>query len=132
MRALLAALVAAMAAALPLACGGDDEPGRTVTVQAEAVEAIEVVGDEYSFDPENVIVEGSGGAPRELRLTLKNEGDLAHDLKVFDGDDEIGGTQAFDEGSRTATVTLEPGEYRLVCTVADHEDQGMTGRLTLR
>lgn len=114
--------------ALVAGCGDeDDEMGRTVTVNAEA--PIPVTADEYSFDPETIVV--SGG--RRLTFELTNDGSLAHNLRVFDGDDELGGTESFPGGeTRAATLDLEPGEYRLVCTVGDHEDLGMTGKLEVR
>jgi plastocyanin len=133
MRALVAALAAA-AAALPLGCGDDDEPGRTVTLPAEPPRPVEIAGDEYSFDPETVNITGAGdAAPLEVELVLDNQGGLAHNARVFRGDDELGGTPTFQGGdTRSGTVRLGAGEYRLVCTVADHEEQGMTGELIVR
>jgi plastocyanin len=134
--ALAAPLVALAAAALVGAgCGGEDEqPGRTVTVPAG--QTIRVVGDEYRFDPETVVVEGAagGGRPAEVRLELVNEGALAHNLRVFDGDRELGGTPTFQGGGKTrdGAVRLEPGTYELICTVGNHEELGMTGRLEVR
>ena len=106
-------------------CGDDDGgPGRTAT--ATPGYAIAVVADEYSFDPETIILEGSG----ELVVELENEGVLAHNLRVFRGDDDLGGTAAFTGGkTRDATVSVEAGEYRLVCTVGNHAELGMTGKL---
>ena len=110
-------------------CGGeDDRPERTVDVKAG--EPLRVVAEDYVFDPTTIRVAGGGGA---LRITLDNEGDLAHNLKVLDGDNELGGLPSFPGGEqRTATVRLQPGSYRYVCTVADHEDLGMTGDLEIR
>ena len=109
-------------------CGsGDDAPGRTVTVKSGATLA--VVADEYSFDPETIVVTGGGA----LTVDLENEGVLAHNLRVFDGGSEVGGTPTFTGGkTRSGTVDLEPGEYELVCTVGNHADLGMTGKLTVR
>ncbi len=120
----LAALFVAFAAG----CGGDDdEPGRTVTAQAG--EAITVVADEYSFDPETIVLTGAG----ELTVELDNQGTLAHNLRVFDGGSDIGGTPTFAGGdARSGTFDVEPGEYELVCTVGDHADLGMTGKLTVK
>ena len=114
--------------AVAAGCGeGDDEPGRTVTVRPGTTVA--VAGDEYSFDPENIVLSGAG----ELRVELENRGSLAHNLRVFDGDDDLGGTPTFTGGeTRAGSVPVERGEYELVCTVGDHEDLGMTGRLTVR
>ena len=87
--------------------------------------AIEVVGDEYSFDPETIVT-----TPGTLSILLRNEGTLAHNLKVFEGDREIGGTPTFQAGrERGAIVQLFRGEYDLVCTVGNHADLGMVGKL---
>jgi plastocyanin len=110
-------------------CGDDDdEPGRTVTAQPG--ETIDVVADEYSFDPENIVLSGAG----RLRVRLDNQGSLAHNLRVRDGAIPLGGTPTFIGGdARTGIVRIpEPGEYELVCTVGDHEELGMTGKLEVK
>jgi plastocyanin len=115
---------------LPLAggCGGDeDSPGRTVTV--EPGKTVAVVAKEYSFDPETIVLTGGG----KLTVELDNQGTLAHNLRVFDGGTDIGGTPTFAGGEpRTGTVQVEPGEYELLCTVGDHAALGMKGKLTVR
>ena len=88
-----------------------------------------MVGREYSFDPAAVVVRGAG----RLTLTLRNEGSLAHNLKVVRGGEQVGGTPSFPGGrSESARVNLEHGGYELVCTVGDHAELGMTGTLTVR
>jgi plastocyanin len=115
---------------LPLAggCGGDEgSPGRTVTV--ESGKTVAVVAKEYSFDPETIVLTGGG----KLTVELDNQGTLAHNLRVFDGATDIGGTPTFAGGEpRTGTVQVEPGEYELLCTVGDHAALGMKGKLTVR
>ena len=65
-----------------------------------------------------------------IRLELDNQGKLAHNLKVMQGARELGGTPTFPpKGKRCGTVTLAPGRYRMVCTVANHEQLGMVGEL---
>ena len=120
-------LVLASLLVLVAGCGGDDdEPGRTVTVGASG--QVEVIADEYSFDPETIVARAG-----ELTISLKNDGALAHNLKVFRGDDEIGGTPTFQGGeTRDGTVTLQAGQYELICTVGNHADLGMTGSLEVR
>jgi plastocyanin len=109
-------------------CGDDDdEGGRTVTTGPG--ETVEVVADEYSFDPENIVLDGPG----KLRVLLDNQGALAHNLRVFEGAKELGGTPTFAGGdARPGVVELERGEYELICTVGDHAELGMTGKLEVR
>ena len=109
-------------------CGDDDdEPGRTVN--ARPGETVDVVAHEYSFDPQTIVLSGAG----RFRVRLENDGSLAHNLRVLDGASEIGGTPTFTAGdSREATVRVEPGEYKLECTVGDHASLGMTGKLTVK
>ena len=124
MRRLLA--TAAVFACVGTGCGDEDEPGRTVTF--EEGQDVRVVGSEYEFDPERVVVPAG-----RVRIELANEGALAHNLKLFDGEREVGGTPTFPGGRSDATnVELESGTYRMVCTVGDHEELGMTGELTAR
>jgi plastocyanin len=118
--------LALLAAALG-ACGGDDERVRTVTTPANST--VRVVADEYSFDPGAIDVRGAG----TLTITLRNEGSLAHNLKVRRGGEQVGGTPSFPAGeSRSARLNLEHGSYELVCTVGDHAELGMTGTLRVR
>ena len=109
-------------------CGGDDdEPGRTVTVKSGT--SLAVVADEYSFDPETIVVTGGG----EITFELENTGVLAHNLRVFDAGTEVGGTPTFTGGkTQSGSVSLDPGDYELVCTVGNHADLGMTGKLTIK
>ena len=123
-----ATLAAALSAVTLAACGGEEqEAGPTVTVGA--AEPVEVVGDEYRFDPSSLVVEGGG----PVELVLDNQGSIAHNLRLFDGADEVGGTPTFAGGDqRSASVDFAPGAYRMVCTVADHEELGMVGDLEVR
>ena len=109
-------------------CGGDNEsPGRTVTVKPG--KTLTVVADEYRFDPDTIVLTGGG----KLTVELDNQGTLAHNLRVFEGGNEIGGTPTFAGGEpRGGTVNLTPGTYEFLCTVGDHADLGMKGKLEVR
>ena len=121
------ALVLALCPLLVSGCGGEDEPGRTVTAPANAT--LRVVADEYSFDPSGIDLAGAG----TLTVTLRNKGSLAHNLKVIRGDEEIGGTPTLPAGqTESARLNLEHGNYRIICSVGDHEELGMTGTLRVR
>jgi plastocyanin len=99
-------------------------------VTVEGDQPVDVIARDYSFDP-STIVAAVGADP--LELTLDNQGAVAHNLRVFDGASEVGGTPTFPGGeSRAASLDLEPGSYRMVCTVANHEELGMVGDLEVR
>jgi plastocyanin len=117
---------ATLLACLGAGCGDDDEPGRTVTF--EQGQTVRVTGSEYEFDPSTVVVRAG-----RVRIELANEGSLAHNLKLFEGERDLGGTPTFPGGgTEAADVELERGTYRMVCTVGDHEELGMTGTLEAR
>ena len=123
------AVIATLFAVPVAACGGDDDEAseRSVTVSAGAT--VRVVADEYYFDPARVVVRGAG----PLTITLRNRGDLAHNLKLFRGEEEVGGTPTFPGGrTESGRVNLEHGNYKMVCTVGDHAELGMTGSLRVR
>jgi plastocyanin len=125
-----AAFLALFGVVFLASCGDDDSGGgRTATVPGDS--PVRIVGNEYSFDPETVIV--TGGATR-LELEFANEGSLAHNVRVFRGERELGGSPTFGGGqTRTGRVMLPgPGEYELICTVGNHQELGMTGALELR
>jgi plastocyanin len=123
----LAAPLAAVA--LAAGCGGDDqdEAGRTVTV--DGGDTVVVTAREYSFDPERVVVEGSG----PLTIELENAGDLAHNLRLRRGGQDVGGTPTFPGGrTESGRLRVEPGAYQMICTVGDHAELGMTGELEVK
>jgi len=117
-------------ALLAAGCGGDDgddAPARSVTIPANG--ELRVVAKEYSFDPANVVVRGAG----RLELTLANQGSLAHNLKLLRGGEEVGGTPSFPAGrTEAAIVNVEHGTYEMVCTVGDHAELGMRGKLEVK
>ena len=120
--------ITALLLAVASGCGDDeDTPGRTVTV--ESGETVAVVAKEYSFDPETIVLTGGG----ELTVELDNQGTLAHNLRVFDGGKDVGGTPTFAGGApRSGAVQVEPGGYELLCTVGDHAALGMKGKLEVK
>ena len=121
------ALLLALCPLLVLGCGDEDEPGRTVTAPANS--KLSVLADEYSFNPSAIVLQGAG----TLTVTLRNEGSLAHNLKVLRGDEEVAGTPTLPAGrTESARLNLEHGTYRIICSVGDHEELGMTGTLRVR
>jgi len=121
----------AVCAALLAACG-DDGGGNGKATTVPAGTDLRVEGDEYRFDPKNVVVTGARGRT-PVEITLANKGSLAHNLKVARRGRVLGGTPTFQGGSsRSGTVALSPGTYGMVCTVGNHAELGMAGKLEVR
>jgi uncharacterized cupredoxin-like copper-binding protein len=115
-------------AALLLAGCGEDEP---VQIQGNT---LRLRLDEYRIMPQDVRVDAG-----RLRIVATNIGRLTHNVKIVrqDEDDleapveEIGGTRSTQPGESAAVTfeDLEPGDYRLACTIANHDDLGQYGTL---
>ncbi|MFP5364002.1 MAG: hypothetical protein ACLGI5_14870 [Thermoleophilia bacterium] len=126
-------LMAATLAALALGLGacGDDDVLRTDRP------ILRLTVDEYRIVPQNIVVK-----PGRMKITVRNTGRLTHNLAVQipegpDGRpvDLPGGrvdTMQPGEAGAPIKVTLEPGEYRLVCTIANHDDLGQYGVLKVQ
>jgi len=92
--------------------------------------------DEYRILPQRV------SAPAgPLRLIVRNRGILTHNVAVetippigSDSDPEVKArTPTVHPGERSEVdLTLAAGTYRLVCTIANHDDLGQTGTLTVK
>ena len=112
-------------------CGGgrDQDGTRGPAAKVAAGGPFVVTAREYALEPGNVVVAGPG----PLHLRLRNSGSLPHDVRVQSGDRDLGGTDSIPGGkSATAIVDLAPGRYRILCTVGDHAQLGMTGTLRVK
>jgi uncharacterized cupredoxin-like copper-binding protein len=126
---LTAAVLATLATALG-GCGGDD-------VLRTDRPILRVTLDEYRIVPQNAVVK-----PGRIKFTVRNTGRLTHNLAVQNPEgpddkpvDVPGGRTATMQPGQTGEpikVTLAPGEYRLVCTIANHDDLGQYGELTVQ
>ena len=94
--------------------------------EAAATDAGTVGMVEYAFDPETVTVKAGD------TVTAQNDGEVAHNLTLFDGDEELEGTEDVDPGSSAdLKVEVDPGSYEMICTIPGHEDLGMVGEFTV-
>lgn len=123
-------MLATCAAVFVLSGCGGDEPveieGRTLRLRL----------DEYRIMPQNVRVDAG-----RLRIVATNVGRLTHNVKIVRQDeddleapvDEIVGTRSTQPGESTSVTleNLQPGEYRLACTIANHDDLGQYGTLVV-
>ena len=123
---LLATVLAVLAGALG-GCGDDD-------VYRTDRPVLRITLDEYRIVPQNIVVK-----PGRTKLVVRNTGRLTHNLviQIPEGPDgkpvEIPGgrvgTMQPGETAAPVKVMLRPGEYRLVCTIANHDDLGQYGKL---
>lgn len=94
---------------------------------AAASTAVTITLVEYAFEPDNLTVPAG-----EITFILNNEGSEQHEFEIFLGDQVVDEVEGLIPGlERDLTVTLEPGDYTYVCKLADHEQRGMTGTLTV-
>ena len=92
--------------------------------------------DEYRILPKRV--SAPAGA---LRLIIRNIGKLTHNVAI-ETIPKVGSDDQPTEIVRTETVhpnqraevsfTIQPGTYRLVCTIANHDDLGQVGTLYVK
>ena len=132
-RRTLVLLAVLIVVALGLVACGDDEEEATTTA-SESTESSEASGGgsvaisetEYALDPSEA--SAPAGA---VTFTVTNDGEIPHNLEVEgEGVEEV--TETIDGGASTElTVELQAGTYELYCSIADHQEQGMEGELTV-
>jgi uncharacterized cupredoxin-like copper-binding protein len=94
--------------------------------------------DEYRIVPQNVVMR-----PGRIKIVVRNTGRLTHNLVIQRPPKEIDGKPQEVPGGRVKSmqpgeaaqpikVTLKPGTYRLVCTIANHDDLGQYGKLVVK
>lgn len=125
---LLPVLVAAAATLVLPGCGSEPSYARTSPGR------IAVRLSEYRITPGFVQV----GAGR-VRIDARNTGRVTHNLAVVQfkrplasQDERAYGKPAptlFPGQTGYTTVTLKPGKYRIVCTIANHDNLGQYGEL---
>lgn len=93
--------------------------------------------DEYRILPQNISVR-----PGRIKITVRNTGRLTHNLVLqvppeAAGDRPVaipdGRVKSMQPGQSTEPikVTLSPGTYRMVCSIANHDDLGQYGELVV-
>ncbi len=112
----------AAAALVATGCGGS---GPTVR---ERDGQVPIVLDDFSISPQRVRVPAG-----EVTFEVVNRGRAGHNFRVERGDTEHVRLTTLLPGDReTASGRLRRGRYKMVCTVANHEELGMYGTLLVR
>jgi plastocyanin len=68
----------------------------------------------------------------QVTIEFENASPVQHDVKIAQGERQVGGTAIFSEGTRRAAVELQPGSYTFYCSVPGHRAAGMQGQLSVR
>ena len=118
-----------MRAAIPLLCAvalagcGGSEP-----VARARDGNVRIVLDDFSIRPQTV-----RGRDGPLSFDIVNRGRAGHNFRLRRGAGEpLKVTTLLPGDTETASADLRRGDYRMVCTVANHEELGMYGTLVLR
>lgn len=120
--------LALLAGALAFAACGSDAPAATAAAAVgdpvDGARAIEVVADDFAFEPSEITVD----AGEDVTIALTSV-DMVHDLTVDDLGFQVtarqGGTEEL--GLRAS----EPGTYTFHCSIPGHRSAGMEGTLTV-
>lgn len=132
MNKLLKVMIVALGLSLLLtACGGS---GTTVNVTLS----------DFAYSPSTITVP----AGATVKLNAKNNGSVEHEFAIMEagykvqapfGDKdeshilwELDEIQPGTTKSDTFTAPTEPGDYEIVCGLAGHIENGMTGTLTVK
>jgi plastocyanin len=111
-----------MVMAVVAGCGGG---GPTVRAPDGRVT---MVLDDFSVRPQRVRVPAG-----EVTFQLVNRGRIGHNFHLIGSRGEPVAVTTLLPGDReTATAELERGDYRMLCTVSNHEELGMYGTLVVR
>jgi plastocyanin len=112
-----------VAFALALAgCGDAGEPVR------ERSTSFTVVLDDYYLRPQELRVPKG----KRLTITVTNRGRLGHTLRIRGATRNILAFTALRPGeSRTREFSPQEGRYTMYCVLANHEELGLYGKLTV-
>lgn len=107
--------------------GGEHAPAEKPA--AKGAPTIEASENEYSIS----LAGGDTVDPGEYTIEVANDGKIDHDLAIEGEGTKGTKTPLIAAGKRgKLTVDLEPGQYKLYCTVPGHEQAGMELDLTVR
>ena len=89
---------------------------------------LRVALDEYRLVPQRVSARAG-----PVTFSTSNRGVLAHNLRLVKQERRWGGVGTHKPGrAGRVTLRLEPGNYRMLCSVGQHEELGMFGSLAVR
>ena len=91
-------------------------------------DAIALTVKDFRYEPQNITA-----APGRLKVTLTNEGRLAHSLRVERKNTIVAKISSLLPGdSDSTTFKVRKGRYRFFCALSNHEELGMYGTLVVK
>jgi hypothetical protein len=127
-----------LAAALLAGCGPHEPP---TVHDRDAILRFKL--DEFRIRPQNVTVQATS-LPMHLHVVARNVGKLTHNLVIQSSEDPEEAQGVGDEpivfmktptahagDTVTGDAYLQPGTYRLTCTIGNHDNLGQYGRLVV-
>jgi uncharacterized cupredoxin-like copper-binding protein len=109
------------------ACGTGATQAPAGSPTAPSGPVVNVEASEFKFAPAALSVEAGA-----VTFSVRNAGTIEHEFEIFEGDASIDKLTGLGAGmTRDLSVSLEAGDYTFVCKLAGHEEQGMTGTLTV-
>jgi plastocyanin len=116
------ATAALVALAVVIGCGGE-QPTAAVRDQP-----VEIALDEFFIAPQNLTA-----AAGRVTFRVSDRGRLRHSFRIWNPSGAPVEIESIFPGDQTVrSAALAPGEYRMVCTVSNHAELGMTGKLVVR
>jgi len=111
--------------------------------QRPAAETVRVVANDFSFSPAALTLK----AGQPIRLALKNDGQVLHDITIVAGPgitaasadhgdhshEQTDNHVAAESGQEATTeLSLQTGTYSFICSVQGHEELGMKGTIIVQ
>jgi uncharacterized cupredoxin-like copper-binding protein len=116
----------ALAAVALTALAGCGDAGPTVS---ERGTSFTITLDDYLIRPQDLSVPGG----RRLTVTVVNRGRLGHTFRIRSPNQNVLVVPTTRPGaSASRRFRLAPGRYEMYCALANHEELGMNGTLTVR
>lgn len=91
-----------------------------------AIQEITISGEEFKFSPPTLTVKKG----QKVKLVFKNAGKFPHDFAIADLNIKTKIIQGGQEDTIEFTAD-KTGTFTYVCTVGDHEEKGMTGKIVV-
>jgi hypothetical protein len=106
-------------------------PDGTADNPVPMIDAVLYCGGRLTADsgPQQLSVPGGGG----LTVTVRNQGRLGHTFRIRGREKNVLSFTTVRPGEqRSRSFNLGPGTYTMYCALANHEELGMYGKLTVR